>query len=136
MIPASKVESVYSKVFGVRWWEKLIPLIGPNFNIGDAEYNEVDWDEVQKVLYSDEIQSWKYEAEEFDCDDFAFALMGAFHHNRKTAAMPIFITWVRMPEGGHAVVSILLDEEVYIIEPQNDKIFVPPNSWKLMMICG
>ena len=70
------------------------------------------------------------------CDDFAFSLMGVFHDNKDTAAMPIFITWVSMPEGGHAVISYCKDGVVRIIEPQTDEIYDVPDEWKLMLLCG
>ena len=70
------------------------------------------------------------------CDDFAFRLMGVFHQDLRTAAMPIFITWVSMPEGGHAVLSYYKHGQVKIIEPQNDDIYDVPKEWGLMLLCG
>jgi len=70
------------------------------------------------------------------CDDFAFRLMGVFHQDLRTAAMPIFITWVGTPEGGHAVLSYYKNGKVKIIEPQNDEIYAVPKSWALMLLCG
>jgi len=70
------------------------------------------------------------------CDDFAFRLMGVFHQNRETAAMPIFITWVLTPQGGHAVLSCYVTGRIRIIEPQTDDISSVPAGWKLMLLCG
>lgn len=135
MITATEVAQIYQKEFGVSWWQQLFGLV--KICLADQQYEDFDLAEVQKVIASDEIQKMKYEAEEFDCDDYAFALMGAFHHNRKTAAMPIFITWVDVSEGGHAVVSCITKyKTILIIEPQNDKIFPIPTGWSLMVLCG
>lgn len=75
------------------------------------------------------------------CDDFAFRLMGVFHQDRRTAAMPIFITWVSWDEPdyglvGHAVLSFYSKGKVYIIEPQTDEVYEVPFYWNLDMICG
>ena len=70
------------------------------------------------------------------CDDFAFRLMGVFHQDRRTAAMPIFITWVMTPQGGHAVLSYYVAGVVRIIEPQTDAIFPVPGGWELILLCG
>lgn len=135
MVTNVEVMEIYTKVFGVSWWQKLFGIT--KIGIADQEYEDLDLKEVKKVVKSDEIDKMNYEAEEFDCDDYAFALMGALHHNRKTAAMPIFITWVSMPEGGHAVLSVLTkDKRVLIIEPQNDNIYPVPSNWNLMLLCG
>ena len=62
--------------------------------------------------------------------------MGVFHQNKETAAMPIFITWVLMPQGGHAVLSYYVAGTVRIIEPQTDDVFEVPTDWKLLLLCG
>jgi len=135
MITNIEVTQAYQKAFGVTWWQSLFGLV--KICLADQQYENLDMEEVRKVIASDEIDKMKYEAEQFDCDDFAFALMGALHHNRKTAAMPIFITWVSMPEGGHAVLSVLTaDKRILIIEPQNDSIYPVPANWNLMVLCG
>ena len=135
MITSLEIKDIYVKTFGVSWWQELFGMV--KFCFGDLQYEDLDLEEVKKVVASDEIDKMKYEAEEYDCEDYAFALMGALHHNRKTAAMPIFITWVSMPEGGHAVLSVVTkDRRVLIIEPQNDSIYPVPNNWSLMLLCG
>jgi hypothetical protein len=88
------------------------------------------------ILDADQGDKEDYETEWYDCDDFAFRLMGIFHCDREAAAMPIFITWVLLPEGGHAVLSYYKDGEVKIIEPQTDQVFLVPEDWTLMLLCG
>ena len=103
--------------------------------MADEYYKEIDEDIINSVLTQDKIDAEQYVKEYFDCDDFAFSLMGTFHKNEDTAAMPIFVTWVLTPQGGHAVLSYYLGE-VNIIEPQNDEIYPVPKNWKLLLLCG
>lgn len=70
------------------------------------------------------------------CDDFSFRLMGVFHQNPKTAAMPIFLTCVMTSQGGHAVLSYYYKGKVNIIEPQRDWIYNVPTDWTLMLMFG
>jgi len=73
--------------------------------------------------------------EAYDCDDFTFALMGAFHKDYETAAMPIFVTWV--PTIQHALLSFYYGNEIFVIEPQTDEIYwLPEGEWKLGLVCG
>ena len=133
-ISNTEILQAYQAAFGVTWWQTLFGLV--DFELADQTYVAADVEKIEAILAKDMIEQEEYHAEEFDCDDFAFALMGAFHHNRDTAAMPIFITWVNTPRGGHAVISYYHEGVVKIIEPQNDKIFDIPKDWSLMMICG
>ena len=129
IIPATKIIKAYRKTFKVKRWCKNI------FFMADEYYKEVDEDIINSVLTQDKIDAEQYVKEYFDCDDFAFSLMGTFHKNEDTAAMPIFVTWVLTPQGGHAVLSYY-SGEVNIIEPQNDKIYPVPKNWKLLLLCG
>jgi len=140
-IPYSEIETAYRKAFGMSeagWLQLILRLFGvPSpFQFADAYYKEADEELIEMILDADWGDREEYEAEGFDCDDFTFSLMGTFHQNRETAAMPIFITWVSMPEGGHAVISYYKDGEVKIIEPQTDQIYDVPSVWDLMLLCG
>ena len=142
MVTYQQIIEAYGRTFGVKWYETLIPWFGPDFKLADQNYEDLDLDKVQRVIQSDHINEMVYKAEDFDCDDFAFGLMGAFHHEYDTASMPIFICWVQTPEGGHAVCSCLAHDRTdgelvpLIIEPQNDAIYMVPKEWKLMLLCG
>ena len=141
-IPSADIEAAYRKAFGMSEggiWQRLLQLLfgGTSvFQFADASYKEVNEGQINMILQADATDKETYEAEGFDCDDFAFMLMGVFHQNTDTAAMPIFITWVSMTEGGHAVLSYYKDGEVKIIEPQNDEIYDVPKEWGLMLLCG
>ena len=136
-ITTDEIVKAYQRAFSVPWWRTLAPsCIHVCFHLADQTYQPADFDKIAEVVALDQSDKEEYVAEDFDCDDFAFSLMGAFHRDRETAAMPIFITWVLTPGGGHAVVSFYNGVDVTIIEPQNDTIFAVPKTWSLMLIIG
>ena len=131
VVSARTIINAYRKTFGMRIWQGW-----GIFFFADAYYKEVDENAIAAVLAQDKTDAEQYVQEYLDCDDFAFSLMGAFHKNEATSAMPIFITWVLTSEGGHAVLSYYKAGKVNIIEPQNDEIYPVPKSWKLLLLCG
>jgi len=141
-IPAGTVVEAYKKDFRTEsrpWWLWLffwVTPMQPCFHMADADYQEIDYDYLAAVIALDQSEREQYIAETFDCDDYAYSLMGAVHHDRYTAAMPIFVTWVTTPMGGHAVLSFYDKDEILIIEPQNDTIFSVPLDWGLIQING
>jgi len=130
-IPGYKIIEAYRRAFCYPWW-----LFGRAFHLADKYYKEADVALILSILSKDRTDLEQYVAEDYDCDDFAFRLMGVFHQNRETAAMPIFITWVLTPQGGHAVLSCYVTGRIRIIEPQTDDIFEVPADWKLILLCG
>jgi hypothetical protein len=134
---SSDIITAYQQAFNMSWWQSLLSLFQGVFKMADQSYDVADEDFIKAILCHDKTEREQYEAERFDCDDFAFRLMGAFHRDLGTAAMPIFITWVGMPDGyGHAVLSYYKDGKVKIIEPQNDDIYDVPQEWSLLLLCG
>lgn len=138
-ITASEIQKAYKEAFKVPWWQMWF---GNPFKLADQSYLETDEALIKTILGEDKTELEEYTLDEFgnpiedfDCDDFAFRLMGVFHQNRKTAAMPIFITWVLIPQGGHAVLSYYSNGVVNIIEPQTDEVFGVPD-WQLLLLCG
>jgi hypothetical protein len=95
----------------------------------DQEYKLPTVDNVKKLLAMDETDKTEYLSEFHDCDDFSFRLMGQISVPgwSSTAFGILFIT---TPQGGHAVNCFVDDkEQVWIVEPQNDKIFSKPDDW-------
>jgi len=141
-ISSSEIKAAYQEAFhlaGEGWLQNLLRLfcdIRSVFNFADQYYREADEKLIGLILDADLGDKEDYETEWYDCDDFAFRLMGIFHCDKKCASMPIFITWVAMLEGGHAVLSYYKDGEVKIIEPQTDQVFPVPEDWSLMLLCG
>jgi len=161
-IGASEVIAAYQEAFNISPWRLLLDTIarafgaGSIFQLADQSYAEVDEGVISEILDRDKTDLEQYKAEDFDCDDFAFCLMGVFHQDRRTAAMPIFITWVSWEivgswfkrvwlriksfvtgqRVGHAVLSYYKDGIVKIVEPQNDGIYPVPEDWRLDLLCG
>ena len=138
-IPSVEIEAAYREAFRLPfsfWWHIFRFPRNDSIFLADACYMEADEELIQMILDADLGDREEYEAEEFDCDDFAFRLMGIFHQNRETAAMPIFITWVSWPGAAHAVLSYYYDDQVRIIEPQNDRVFPVPEDWSLILLVG
>ena len=132
--------AAYQEAFGMTWWQGLLSAFNGTFKMADAYYQRADTGIILDVLGKDKTDLEKYKAEDFDCDDFAFRLMGVFHSDPRTVAMPIFITWVEWYQDnqryGHAVLSYYCKGIVYIIEPQNDNVFLVPDGWSLNLLCG
>ena len=141
-IPLSVIKIAYQEAFHITnkdWFRNFLRLffnVGSVFNFADLYYKEADEELIQMILDADQGDKEEYVAEWYDCDDFAFRLMGIFHCDREAASMPIFITWVLSQQGGHAVLSYYKDGKVKIIEPQTDQIFSVPENWTLILLCG
>jgi hypothetical protein len=141
-ITAAEIQAAYESAFDIAgddWLHKLLRLfltIRTPFYFADQYYKPVDQELLQMILDADTGDKEDYEAEFYDCDDFAFRLMGWFHMDRDAAAWPIFITWINTPQGGHAVLSYYQDGQVFIIEPQTDEVFPVPEDWSLILLCG
>ena len=134
---SADIVTAYQQAFGMSWWQSLLAMLQGVFKMADQNYDEAQESVINAILIKDKTDLEKYKAEQFDCDDFAYRLMGVFHQDLRTAAMPIFITWVGMPNGyGHAVLSYYKDGKVTIIEPQNDDVYAVPKDCTLMLVCG
>ena len=133
-ITASEIIKIYKSTFGVKWCQTLFGLV--SIELADQTYFPVDINKLKEVVKKDNTELQQYSLEDYDCDDFAFSLMGALHRDRETACMPIFITWVNTPQGGHALLSFYKDGAIYMLEPQNDQIFNVPPDWSLILVCG
>lgn len=149
-IPANQIEKAYRKAFKVPYPDRLQrlvmrfvgirignPLCLP-FLFADEYYEEASPNTINQVLLEDKpnLTNWHYVEEHFDCDNFAFRLMGILNNDHRTAGMPFFITWVETPEGGHAVLSYYYKGEVTIIEPQNYETYSVPKTYKLLVLIG
>ena len=147
-IGTSEIEEAYRKAFNMskpniikRLLLRLLRVGNPislPFLFADTYYKEASFAIIGIILKEDKpkLKDYIYKPEELDCDDYAFRLMGIFHQDHRTIGMPIFITWVETPEGGHAVLSYYYKGIIEIIEPQNCNTFSVPKDWKLWLIIG
>ena len=113
---------------------------GSNIRFCDMNYKRADESIIKAITDQDRIDQEEYVADFFDCDDFTFALMGAFHHCRETAAMPIFIIYVQWGEEGniaaHSIMSYYNNGQIILIEPQSDHCYTVPADWILTFLTG
>jgi len=159
-IPAKEIANAYIKQFKVSFWDRLFGRT--SLQLADANYEEANPIIIEAILFEDKTDKEEYIAEIFDCDDFTYALMGVFHQRPEAVAMPIFITWVaigiigrlgkikfiaksiinRMTFGifgeveGHALLSYYYEGHIFMVEPQTDEVFKPPEDWRLILLCG
>jgi len=87
--------------------------------LSDEEYQITNKRSIQKFLELDDTDKNKYVPVWFDCDDFSYRLMGQFHRG-KWACLAFGIAWSQT----HAYNIAVLDEGVFIIEPQTDKLLL------------
>lgn len=133
IILASEIKKAYEKAFGVKWWHALFGKTV--IALADRSYEEVDFYKIRKVLRQDDTDKKEYIPESFDCDDYTFSLMGAFHRDIGTASMPIFITWIETVSGGHSLITCYHKGMVIFIEPQTDEL-IPMPVCRLMLLVG
>lgn len=97
----------------------------------DYDYHLIDYAEMERFLAEDKTNLSKYVAEYHDCDDFSFRLMGQVSIPG-WSDIAFGIVFVMTPQGGHAVnCFVSTAKEVYLIEPQTDKMFSTPSNWKV-----
>lgn len=99
-------------------------------DISDKKFKTTDFSEYIRFLDYDLTDKNIYVSEWFDCDDFSVML-----HGNITipywSALAFGELWVRTPNGGHAVnMFIDNDQKVWIVEPQNDRVFKMPDNWE------
>lgn len=97
----------------------------------DWDYHLIDYEEMERFLAEDKTDLAKYVAEYHDCDDFSFRLMGQVSIPG-WSDIAFGIVFVQTPTGGHALNCFISnEEEVLLIEPQSDEIFIKPSDWKV-----
>jgi len=125
--PPKHLEDIgYSEILGILKAE----FPKAKIHLADRDYKTTTKAELMRFLKYDLTDLRKYLSEYYDCDDFSYALMGAIS-NPDWGALPFAILWTTTPKGGHAINCFIdNDREVWIIEPQNDRVFECPNGWE------
>ena len=99
--------------------------------VSDAHKIAPDMDIVRYILSVIGTSEHSYEAEAFDCDDFAYHLAGRLH-NPNIADGAWGIVWGRYEDGSrHHAQNLVIasDRQVYLIEPQTGSIMPPDPDW-------
>jgi hypothetical protein len=106
----------------------------PKVYLSDQKYNLASVEDIKNILSMDDTDRAKYVAETYDCDEFAYRLMGQFS-TPEWAGFAFGIMWVQTPSFRHAV-NCFVDNELqfWVIEPQNDRIFKLPEDWNPFVV--
>jgi len=102
--------------------------------LSDKEYKTTILSELKRFLRQDDTDKYTYISEYLDCDDFSYRLHGQLSIP-EWSSLVFGILWADTGTGGHAV-NIFMDsnDDIWIVEPQNDKIFPIPDGWKPWVI--
>ena len=101
----------------------------------DRVYNTITKKQIMLSLNSDYTDTYLYNPENYDCDDFSFILQGKM--KEKHPGIPFGILWVnRKNKQPHALncVYIFEEDKMYCIEPQTDHMFEIPDDWNLWLL--
>ena len=114
----------------IDFWE-LLKLLKEKFPdaeiyISDSVESLCDIEDIETFLERDETNRQKYLAEKFDCDDFAYRLMGQFSVPG-WSELAFGIVWTDV----HAM-NIVVDAnlDLWFIEPQNDTVQSSLEAWQ------
>lgn len=94
-----------------------------------------DW---LKFLKLDRINETPYSWQDFNCTEYAEILQGNARKLAPASAFGIAIvvrTGIDQP-GHYHYMNFFLDENgiIWLVEPQNDSIFLPPTDWQYLLI--
>lgn len=89
----------------------------------DRKFWTTSLDNIDEVLELDNTDKLEYISERFDCNGFAFKLMGHFC-SPELGGIPFGVLLTKTPDGGYHAMNVFVDKEldVYIVEPQTDEI--------------
>ena len=105
---------------------------GYDLHISDRSYTGYTiWEVNRCIRWHEYTDLMRYIAEVFDCDDFAEVLCGGV--NKRLRGIPFGIIWYYAKDysWGHAVNIFYCDrtKRIYLIEPQNDRIYYFNKEW-------
>lgn len=93
-----------------------------NLYLSDGDYLLCSYDDIAFFLAQDETNKFEYSAEDYDCDDFSYRLMGQFSIP-KWSDLCLGICWTQT----HAFNCFITeDKDLLFIEPQTDEISDTP----------
>jgi hypothetical protein len=103
--------------------------------LSDKNYKTTNKEELEKYLKYDLTDIDTYENEYYDCDDFSFSLMGGIS-NPIWGSLSFGIIWVKKDNNSFHALNIFIDSDrrIWMVEPQNDKIFEFPDNWATVLV--
>ena len=130
VIDSYRVEKIIKKTFGRRFTRDFY------LQLADEEYYCPPLSDIRKLVKQNKIDRLTYSAEKFDCDDFAVSLKSIFikhayknKERRYPHCLGIIMGGKLLGNIPHAINIVISNQlKVYLIEPQEDKIFRPRKS--------
>lgn len=121
--PSSTQDISYSELMAII--RRRFPDEGEIY-LSDRTYKLCNIDDVREFCQRDNTNHQKYTANDFDCDDFAYRLMGQFS-TPDWSALAFGICWTDR----HAL-TCFVDEDkmLWFLEPQSDAIESNLASWQ------
>jgi len=111
--------------------EDLVNLIVKTFGsdyeyyvfISDNLFRTISREAMQNLLREDDTDTLPYIEETADCDDFSDVLLGQLTRKTWTQGYALGQLWYYTDQFGHAVNLFSDGEKIYVVEPQNDRIY-------------
>jgi len=107
--------------------------------MADNKYVSYSLKRIKWLLSLDKTDQRIYVPELYDCDDYAATLYGRMKERHGNATFGMAWVFWKKENGKHAghAVNVYYCHEydiTYIIEPQNDNIFMKPENWKVLFV--
>ena len=110
--------------------DQLIDIIIETFGdeeyhllISDEKYRVISKEEMAELLRKDDTNFLPYIPTYADCDDFSDVLLGQLTRKTWSQGFAIGQLWFYTEEWGHAINFFVDGEKLWLVEPQNDRIF-------------
>lgn len=100
----------------------------------DDQYKTTSKDELLRFLREDATDKYSYVPEFYDCDNFSFRLIGQIS-NPSWGMIPFGFTFINGGGVNHALNCFIdIERELWLVEPQDDRMFKCPNKWKGVIV--
>ncbi len=100
----------------------------------DTEYTLIPASKLREIISSDLVNEVKYEANRFDCDDYALILAGKLAR-WSAGIIHVKYTGKKGVDKYHALnIAVLDNGKVVYIEPQTDEIFLANSDYEITFI--
>jgi len=110
--------------------DRIIQTFGSEYRyhilLGDSVYIALNKEYAENLLKGNKVDTLPYIAEYGDCDDFADALVGTLTEDHWAFGFAFGVLWYYTTRYGHAINWFFDGVKIWLIEPQNDRIY----SWE------
>jgi len=103
--------------------------------ISDQQYQTTTKESLQEFLNYDDTDTYEFSKYIMDCDDFSFKLLGNMS-NPYWGAVPLGIMWVNKSHEIPHALNFFIDKDLklWMVEPQQDRIYEPDEDWRPYLI--